>query len=90
MGIALIKIRIMPVSPEVDLEIIKTAAKKAIEKNKGKNVSFNEEPIAFGLKAIIAGFDLDESDGLEPVEDALGKIENISSVQVVDMRRAFG
>lgn len=90
MGIALIKIKLMPESPETNLDAVKTFAKKIVEKNKGKNVSFEIEPIAFGLKAIILGFSLDESDELEPIENFLKKIENINSVQVVDMRRAFG
>ena len=91
MGIALIKIKLMPTSPDVNLEEIKEIAKGIIENNQGKRVSFSEEPIAFGLKAIIAGFEQDEAEGeLTPIENALNKIKNVSSVQVVDMRRAFG
>ena len=90
MGIALIKIKIMPTSPEVDLEEIKTKAKESIEKNQGKITGFDEEPIAFGLKAVIVSFELDESRELELIEEELKKIENINSVQVIDMRRAFG
>ncbi len=90
MGIAAIKIKIMPSSPNIDLEKIKTKAKEVVEKGEGKNCSFEEEPIAFGLKAIIVFFALDESKPLEPIEEELKKIENVNSVQVIDMRRAFG
>jgi elongation factor 1-beta len=90
MGIALIKIKIMPLSPETNLEEIKQKAKNIIEGKKGKNCNFEEELIAFGLKAIIAGFEIDESLPLEPIEDALKETENINSVEIVDMRRAFG
>jgi len=90
MGIAAIKIKLMPSSPDVNLEEIKTRAKKIIEKGQGKNPSFEEQPIAFGLKAIIVFFALDESKPLEPIENELGKIENVNSSQVIDMRRAFG
>jgi elongation factor 1-beta len=90
MGTALIKIKIMPSSPEVDLEEIKTKAREVIEGGEGKINDFKEEPIAFGLKAVIVGFALDESKELEPIEESLKKIENVNSVQVIDMRRAFG
>ena len=91
MGIALIKIKIMPSSPDVNLEDIKKKAKIIIEKNKGKRVSFEEQPIAFGLKAIIISFEQDEKEGeLDPIENALNKIKDVSSVQIIDMRRAFG
>jgi elongation factor 1-beta len=90
MGIVLIKLKVMPTSPEVDLNEIKERAKKVVEKSKGRRVSFEEQPIAFGLKALIVGFNLDESLELEPIERAVGEIENVQSVQVADMRRAFG
>jgi len=90
MGTALITIKLMPASPEVDLEKLKADAQKTVESNKGKKVRFEEVPIAFGLKAIHTFFDLDEADELEPIENALEKVENVSSVEMIDMRRAFG
>ena len=90
MGTTLVKIKIMPTSPDVDLEEIKESAKKVVESNKGKNISFEEEPIAFGLKAVIVGFGIDENDELEPIENSLREMENVSSAEVSDMRRAFG
>lgn len=90
MGIVAIKIKIMPNSLDVNLEEIKSKARKIIEKGGGKNVSFTEEPIAFGLKAIITFFGIDESKELEPTENNLRKIKNVSSAEVIDMRREFG
>ncbi len=91
MGIALIKIKLMPSSPDANLEKIKKEAERIITKNRGKRISFKEEPIAFGLKAIIVGFEQDENEGeLDPIEESLKNIRDVSSVQVVDMRRAFG
>ena len=80
----------MPSSPEVNLEGIKEKAKTTVEKGKGRNCTFEEEPIAFGLKALIVSFDIDEEQELEPIEEGLKNIENINSAQVIDMRRAFG
>lgn len=90
MGTALLRIKLMPASPEVDLEKIKQEAKILIEKSQGKNCRFEEEPIAFGLKAVIVSFEIDESQELEPIEEGLRNIKNVNSAQVVDMRRAFG
>ena len=90
MGTALLTIKIMPTSPEVNLEEIKNKAYLVVEEGKGRNTRFEEEPIAFGLKAVMVFFDIDESQELEPIEQGLRKIENVSSAEVTDMRRAFG
>ena len=90
MGIALITIKLMPESPETDLESLKEKAKKVLGEKKANKISFEEEPIAFGLKAIKASFEIDESQELEPIEESLKSIEEVTSSQVIDMRRAFG
>ncbi|MFH1365493.1 MAG: elongation factor 1-beta [archaeon] len=90
MGTAVIKIKIMPSSVDENLEAIKNQAEKTIAKGRGTNCKFEEENIAFGLKAIIVSFALDEDFELESIERVLEKIEGVNSVQVIDMRRAFG
>lgn len=90
MGTALIKIKLMPTAPDVNLEEIKSNSQKTIEETGGEKCSFEEEPVAFGLKAVIVSFSLDEDKELSPIEEKLKIIENINSVQVIDMRRAFG
>lgn len=91
MGITLIKIKLMPSSPDVDLEELKKKAQEIVESNKGRRVLIEQQPIAFGLNALIVGFEQDEDEGeLDPIENALREIENISSVEIIDMRRAFG
>lgn len=90
MGTALLRIKLMPTSPEIDFKEVKEKAKTIVEKGKGKNCTFEEEPIAFGLKALIVSFNIDEEQDLEPVEEGLRNLENISSAQVIDMRKAFG
>ena len=90
MGIVLIKIKIMPISPDTDLEQIKNLAHRVISENEAKNIIFQEEPIAFGLKAVITSFDIPEDQPLEPIEEGLRKIELVNSAEVIDMRRGFG
>ncbi|MBT96645.1 MAG: elongation factor 1-beta [Candidatus Pacearchaeota archaeon] len=90
MGIAAVKMNLMPSSPEVDLNKIKEESKELVEKFGGKNCKFEEEPIAFGLKAIIILFAWPEKQELDSLEEELKKIENINSVQLIDIRRSFG
>lgn len=90
MGIAVVKIKILPVSPEVDLEKLKEKAKDLIEGMSGKGCNFEEEPIAFGLKALIVFFSWPEEIELEKLEEKLNSIEDVSSIQIIDMRRALG
>lgn len=89
MGSVNFKLKVMPSSPEVDLEGIKENLKSKIESEGGKGTNFDEEPIAFGLKAVIAMFLWPEEKEFEPLENELEKIENVNSVQVIDMRRAL-
>jgi len=77
----------MPSSPDVSLEKIKEDARKIVVDNGGKNREYEEEPVAFGLKAVIVFFEWPEEKNLEEVENALSEIENVSSSQVIDMRR---
>lgn len=80
----------MPSSPSSDLEEIKGEARKIIERENGKSCIFDEELIAFGLKAVIVTFLYPEEKGIDSMENHLGKIEDVNSVQIIDIRRAFG
>lgn len=90
MGTALYKIKIMPSSPDISLDEIEENAKKVIEEQQGKNLSFEREPIAFGLTAVILTFARDEELDQDKMLDALDKMQDVSSAEVIDYRRAFG
>ena len=87
MGIAGIKIKVMPTSPDVDLEKLKEDIKKLVEDEKGKNREYSEEPVAFGLKSVTAFFEWDESKDSEKIVAKIQNIEDVNSAQVVDVRR---
>lgn len=89
MGSANYRVKIMPSSPSANLQKIKDEAKRIIERGGGKGCIFEEEPIAFGLKAVIVTFIFPEEDSLDSVESRLGKAHEVNSVQVIDMRRAL-
>jgi len=82
MGTIGVKIKIMPTSPEVNLDEIKEKIRALI-----KDCKFEEVPIAFGLKAIIILFAWPEDKELGKLEEEIKQIENISSIQVMDIRK---
>jgi translation elongation factor aEF-1 beta len=86
-GIMGVKIKIMPTSPEVNLTLIEKKVKSLVEQSKGYNREYAIEPIAFGLKALIAFFEWPEEAPLEEFEEELKKIKDVNSIQVIDMRK---
>ena len=86
-GINGAKYKLMPTSPSVDLETIKEAAKKIVEEFGGENKEYTEEPIAFGLKAIIVFFFYPDDKETEELEEKFASIENVNSAQLIDMRK---
>ena len=90
MSIAAVKIKIMPDSPESDLAKIEKNVKVLLENQGVKNPVFEIQPIAFGLKALIIMFGWPDEKELEDLEQELQTIESVSSVQLIDIRRAIG
>lgn len=86
-GINGAKYKLMPVSPEADLEAIKDSAKKIVDEFGGTNKEYEVEPVAFGLKAIIVFFFYPDDQDPEPLEKKFAEIENVNSVQLIDMRK---
>jgi len=87
MGEVVAIIKLMPESPEVDLEKMKEDVKASIPEG-AEFHKIEEEPIAFGLVAlnvmVIVG---DVEGGTEKVEENLAKIKGVSNVEVTDTRR---
>jgi translation elongation factor aEF-1 beta len=86
-GINGAKYKLMPKSPDEDLEVIKEAAKKIVENLGGTNKEYSEEPIAFGLKAIIVFFFYPDDKNVENLEEEFSKIEGVQSSKLIDMRK---
>lgn len=92
MANAVVSLKIMPESPEVNLEELEAKAKEKIKAFAGEgDMKVNIEPVAFGLKSLNIIFVMDESKGsTEPLEKDLESMEEINSAEVTDVRRAVG
>jgi len=90
MALALIKVKIMPDSPSADLDKIENNIKSLLESSGSKSIKFEKEPVAFGLVAIIAQFSWDDSESNDELMEKMQSLENVSSAEIIDYRRAIG
>ncbi|AKB54193.1 MULTISPECIES: elongation factor 1-beta [Methanosarcina] len=88
MGDVAAKIKIMPESVDTDLGELKGKIKGVIPAGADLHGDIVEEPIAFGLNALIVTLIVnDEEGGTEPAEEAFAKVSGVENVQVVDVYR---
>ncbi|CAD7768161.1 Elongation factor 1-beta [Candidatus Methanoperedenaceae archaeon GB37] len=89
MGEVVATIRVMPESTETDLEVLKREISEVMPV--GVRLSgFAEEPVAFGLKALIVTVVLgDLEGGTDPVESAIAGVKGVESLQVTEVGRAL-
>lgn len=92
MANAIITLKVMPKSPEIDLDAVEKQANTLIrEFNDGKEIKADIQPVAFGLKSLNLIFVADESKGTsDELEEKISKIEGVQSVECTDVRRAVG
>ncbi len=95
MATAVVTVKIMPESPEVNLDEIKEKAQAILreftERDDPADQKVEIVPIAFGLKAVNITFTMDEAKGSPDVlEDKMTAIEGVQSFEVIDVRRAIG
>lgn len=92
MAKAVITFKLMPESPHSNLNYIKKKA-EIIAKEAGAigEMQIKEEPIAFGLKAVIimAMYTVEGSD-FEGIASKMGEIEGVQSSEVAKMDLALG
>jgi len=90
MGFTAIQMKLMPDSPSADLKAIEKKAEEIIVSQHKTMIKVEEQPIAFGLKAIILSFAWNDEIEIEKLEADLSKIEHVSSSEILDIRKAFG
>jgi elongation factor 1-beta len=81
------QIKIFPTETTVDLVELRKKVEKALPA--GTAVArFDEEPIAFGLVALVARVAMPDAEGqMDKVEEALKSVENVGEIQVVNVWR---
>ncbi len=90
MADVVVTLKIMPESPDSDLDSISSKATEII--NSYGEVGKKEiVPVAFGLNAINLIFVMDESKGsTDELEQKVRDLEEVNSAEVTDVRRAVG
>jgi elongation factor 1-beta len=92
MGTAVVTLKIMPESPEANLDKITEQVAKLVREFAGeRDTKVTIEPIAFGLKCINFIFVMDEKLGSpDVVAEKIQDIKGVQSAEVSDVRRAIG
>jgi elongation factor 1-beta len=93
MANAIITFKIMPESPDIDLDSIKIKAKE-IAKEGGSmgEMLVQEQPIAFGLKAVIvkAMYPVNDSIDYDSIAGRIAKIKGVNTAEVTGMDLPLG
>lgn len=87
MGEVAAKIRVMPSGMDINLDKLKEALTKVIPQG-ARIHGFSEEPVAFGLKALMVVVKVgDVEGGTEKVEEEFSKVRGVESVSVEELGR---
>ncbi|WP_254274091.1 elongation factor 1-beta [Haloarcula marina] len=82
MGKVAAKIKIMPQSPEVDLDDLQDRLEGALPEG-AKIKGFERDDVAFGLVALLPTVIVpDDAGGTDAVEDAFEDVDGVESVEV--------
>lgn len=83
-----VRVKILPEDPSLKPEELIARVKESV-KDTGEVKAYKVEPIAFGLNALIVDFLIQDAEGgTDPLEDRLGKIQGLSSIEVIGVSRA--
>jgi len=87
MGKVAAKIKVMPQSPDVDLDALQERLEGALSEGAKIN-GFERDDVAFGLVALFPTVIVpDDSGGTEAVEEAFTEVEGVESVNVENVGR---
>ena len=81
MGTVAVTLKVMPSSPDVDLQKVGKEIKKKFDSLENvKLEQMDEKPVAFGLKCLEILFTMPDEGGTDKIEADLSSIEGIESV----------
>jgi elongation factor 1-beta len=82
-----VRIRILPVDAESNLENVVESIKKSVPTGMEMKSS-SIEPIAFGLKALVGDFLLDDAEGqMDKLEESIKSVEGVGEIEVTNISR---
>ena len=87
MGKVAAKLKVMPGSPEVDLDELQERLEESLPE--GASIrGFGRDDVAFGLVALLPTVVVpDDAGGTEAVEEAFSGVEDVESVEVQEVGR---
>ncbi|WP_115865737.1 elongation factor 1-beta [Halorussus litoreus] len=87
MGKVAAKIKVMPQSPEIDLDELQEKLEDALPEGAKIN-GFERDDVAFGLVALLPTVIVpDDAGGTEAVEENFSNVDNVESVEVENVGR---
>ncbi len=82
-----VRIRILPAEAESNLEEVVEVMRKSVPEGMELKSS-SMEPIAFGLKAIIGDFLLDDAEGqMDKLEESIKRVPGVGEIEVMNISR---
>jgi elongation factor 1-beta len=82
MGSVAVIVRVMPESPDVDLEKLKAALKKKLPGIQ----DIREEPIGFGLKALKLAAVVNDAGGeTDAIEQSLSEVAGVERAEIIEV-----
>ncbi|MBS7653584.1 MAG: elongation factor 1-beta [Candidatus Bathyarchaeia archaeon] len=84
-----LSLKIFPADIDINLETLKEKIKNSLP-SYASVYKFEEEPIAFGLVAVIAHivFPENQAGGLDEVEESIKNVSEVNDIQTIMIRRA--
>lgn len=87
MADVLATMKIMPESPEVDLKALKETIQNGLPED-AEFQNITEEPIAFGLVALILNFTIEDGEGgTESTEEFISGLDDVASIEITGIGR---
>jgi elongation factor 1-beta len=87
MGKVAAKMKVMPQSPEIDLDALQERLEDALPEG-AKIQGFGRDDVAFGLVALLPAVIVpDDAGGTEAVEEAFAGVDGVESVKVEEVGR---
>ncbi len=91
MADAVIKMKVMPEEADADFDALKAKLVELAKKFESIGApEFSEEPIGFGLKALIYKIVVNEEKGTSALEDEISAMDEVQSAQVISFSRTMG